>query len=108
NPKPDAPVVLMTVQVEGDPVSQTQDFIQRKEDFPALPAFLEDIKPASIAQRRTLDFGAGLTLDGKLFDHGRYSQIMELNDAEEWTITNQARDMAHPFHIHVNPFQITE
>ena len=33
---------------------------------------------------------------------------MELNDAEEWTITNQADDKAHPFHIHINPFQITE
>jgi FtsP/CotA-like multicopper oxidase with cupredoxin domain len=106
--KPDAPVVLLTVKVEGDRVVPAQDFIARAEDFPALPAFLNDIPAASIAQRRTMDFGAGLTLDGKLFDGSRFSQVMLLNDAEEWTITSQARDMAHPFHIHVNPFQITE
>jgi FtsP/CotA-like multicopper oxidase with cupredoxin domain len=33
---------------------------------------------------------------------------MQLNSAEEWKILNQANDKSHPFHIHVNPFQITE
>ena len=56
-----------------------------------------------------MDFGAAHNMiDGKTFNQNRYSQIMELNDAEEWTITNQADDKAHPFHIHINPFQITE
>ena len=27
---------------------------------------------------------------------------------EEWNISNQANDKAHPLHIHVNPFQIAE
>ena len=47
-------------------------------------------------------------IDGKTFDPNHYSQIMRLNSAEEWTISNEANDKAHPFHIHVNPFQITE
>lgn len=33
---------------------------------------------------------------------------MLLNTAEEWTVFNQANDKAHPFHIHINPFQIIE
>ena len=32
---------------------------------------------------------------------------MLLNSAEEWTILNET-SVAHPFHIHVNPFQIVE
>jgi FtsP/CotA-like multicopper oxidase with cupredoxin domain len=32
---------------------------------------------------------------------------MELNTAEEWTLRNFAGG-AHPFHIHVNPFQVVE
>jgi FtsP/CotA-like multicopper oxidase with cupredoxin domain len=105
----DNPVVLMTVSVDGPVVDPAQDFIQKKSDYPKMPDFLGDIPASSIAQRRTLDFGAVHNLiDGKTFNQNRYSQIMELNDAEEWTIKNEAGDKAHPFHIHINPFQITE
>ncbi|HEX9367866.1 MAG TPA: multicopper oxidase domain-containing protein [Vicinamibacterales bacterium] len=108
-PIADKPVVLLTVKVEGTPVRPAKDFIQREADFPVFPDFLTDITSAEIAQRRAIDFGAAHNLiDGKTFNQNRYSQVMELNDAEEWTITNQANDKAHPFHIHINPFQITE
>lgn len=33
--------------------------------------------------------------------------IVELNTAEEWTLRNLA-GAGHPFHIHVNPFQVVE
>ena len=33
---------------------------------------------------------------------------MLLDTAEEWTIINATVGIAHPFHIHVNPFQIVE
>jgi FtsP/CotA-like multicopper oxidase with cupredoxin domain len=38
------------------------------------------------------------------------SQRVDLNKVEEWTIVNAsyAPKIAHPFHIHINPFQITE
>jgi FtsP/CotA-like multicopper oxidase with cupredoxin domain len=105
----DKPVVLLTVKVEGEPVTPAKDFIQNEADFPTFPAFLADISGKDIAQRREITFSGGFNqIDGKPFDQNRYSQIMELNDAEEWTINNQADDKAHPFHIHINPFQITE
>jgi FtsP/CotA-like multicopper oxidase with cupredoxin domain len=104
-----ATMALMTVKVDGTPVSPAQDFITRESDFPRQPDFLKDIPANSIAQRRTIDFGRFHNLiDGKTFDQNRYSQIMELNNAEEWTVLNEAGDKAHPFHIHINPFQITE
>ena len=108
-PIPDKPAVLLTVKVDGTPVSPAQDFIQDKSKFPTLPAFLNDIPAGTVAQRRTLDFGAAHNLiDNKTFNQNRYSQIMELNDAEEWKVMNEAQDKSHPFHIHINPFQITE
>jgi FtsP/CotA-like multicopper oxidase with cupredoxin domain len=33
---------------------------------------------------------------------------MLLDTAEEWTISNSTSGIFHPFHIHINPFQITE
>ena len=33
--------------------------------------------------------------------------VVELNTAEEWTLRNRA-GAGHPFHIHVNPFQVVE
>ena len=33
--------------------------------------------------------------------------IMELNTSEEWTLRNLG-GAGHPFHIHVNPFQVLE
>ena len=68
NPPPiaDKQAVLMTVKVDGTSVSPAQDFIQNESDFPKLPNFLKDIPAASVAQRRTVDFGAAHNLiDGK-------------------------------------------
>jgi FtsP/CotA-like multicopper oxidase with cupredoxin domain len=33
---------------------------------------------------------------------------MKLNDAEEWKIENKDARITHPFHIHINPFQVVE
>jgi FtsP/CotA-like multicopper oxidase with cupredoxin domain len=108
---PDAsyPFSLLTVKVTDDPVSPAMDFIQTESDFPQFPPFLKDIPDDPTLTRRTLVFGAGnTTIDGKRFDPNKVNQAMLLNTSEEWTIMNQANDKAHPFHIHINPFQITE
>jgi FtsP/CotA-like multicopper oxidase with cupredoxin domain len=33
---------------------------------------------------------------------------MVLDDTEEWKLTNSTGRIAHPFHIHINPFQVVE
>ena len=107
--EPEPPITLLTVSVEGSAVSPTQDFIQNEADFPTFPAYLADIPESDIHIRREVDFGAAHNkIDGKSFDQETYSQVMRLNSAEEWKISNEANDKSHPFHIHVNPFQITE
>ena len=120
---------ILQVSVEGNAV--TMEFPTRKEDYPKLPRFLEDIKASDAvpgqgnpAKQRTLDFGwdkpnksvAGpdadrapqLLINGKKFDGENYDQEMVLGAVEEWTLENSTAGIAHPFHIHVNPFQVVE
>jgi FtsP/CotA-like multicopper oxidase with cupredoxin domain len=47
-------------------------------------------------------------INDKLFDGHHVDQNMILNSVEEWTLFNQTVNIAHPFHIHINPFQIVE
>ncbi|HZS29155.1 MAG TPA: multicopper oxidase domain-containing protein [Candidatus Angelobacter sp.] len=106
---PDQPVTLLTVKVQGNSVNPAQDFITNEQDFPKFPPFLNDIPEKDIFLRRTVTYGPGnSTINGQSFDPNHINQAMLLNTAEEWTIKNQADDKSHPFHIHVNPFQITE
>lgn len=103
------PIPLLTVSVEGDPIPNPKGFIQRKEDFPQFPDFLADIPESDIKLQREIVFGPVHNLiDGKPFDPNQVNQAMLLNTTEEWTVENQANDKSHPFHIHVNPFQITK
>jgi FtsP/CotA-like multicopper oxidase with cupredoxin domain len=51
------------------------------------------------------DGSATLSIDGKPFDHDRVDRTLTLGNAEEWELTSNLAN--HPFHIHVNPFQVT-
>jgi len=46
-------------------------------------------------------------INGRDFDPKRVDQTCKLGTTDEWTVYN-CTDQDHPFHIHVNPFQITE
>ena len=55
-------------------------------------------------------------IDGKQFSESpEDTKTVALNTVEEWQVENASnpgitvpRPVAHPFHIHVNPFQIVE
>jgi FtsP/CotA-like multicopper oxidase with cupredoxin domain/peroxiredoxin len=51
---------------------------------------------------------AVFTIDGKSFDM-ETARTLKLNDVEEWTLrsVNDVGAVTHPFHIHVNPFEVT-
>jgi FtsP/CotA-like multicopper oxidase with cupredoxin domain len=82
---------------------------------------LETIRDSEITNRRTLVFSArapeaeaaghwqefGFFIDGRKFDPGRIDQRVKLGTVEEWTIQNKHMH-DHVFHIHTNPFQVTE
>jgi FtsP/CotA-like multicopper oxidase with cupredoxin domain len=67
-----------------------------------------DLRERPVANRRTLTFTmrGGFLIDGKPFDPDRVDQVVALDTVEEWTVVNDS-PLVHPFHIHVNPFQLT-
>jgi FtsP/CotA-like multicopper oxidase with cupredoxin domain len=104
---PAPPTALLTVTV-GNQVSPAMDFITH-DKFPTFPGFLKDITASEITRHRTITFASNHKwIDGKPFIDGHISQQMLLDTAEEWVVKNEANDKQHPFHIHINPFQIVE
>jgi FtsP/CotA-like multicopper oxidase with cupredoxin domain len=108
---------LLTVTVTGNPV--TMDFLPTVPEF---PPYLANIEDEEITGTKKLVFAttnppgarkpaipAQHTIDGKKFD-GELGVVVGMNRVEEWTVISEtyAPAIAHPFHIHVNPFQVTE
>jgi FtsP/CotA-like multicopper oxidase with cupredoxin domain len=119
---------LLTVRVKRDnarTIDPPMPFMEQK-DFPKLPPFLRDIDDLIVVTRHlrfdTVPYsdrshvskGAGKPLmpihqiNGKLYSDQTVDQTMILDTAEEWKISNKTVNIAHPFHIHINPFQIVE
>ncbi|MEZ4564250.1 MAG: ScyD/ScyE family protein [Thermomicrobiales bacterium] len=69
-----------------------------------------DLGDAQIARRREITFQMQavdpvFSIDGKGFDPDRIDQTVELDTIEEWVVRNDS-DEWHPFHIHVNDYQV--
>jgi len=124
DPKPG--LTLMSIAVSGDPVvtkyEQPMPFIPPNR-APVQPAFLADVTDGELAKygdvKRTFNFNTTSTgrhtINGCQFDDPNDPECklidkvpVTLNRAEEWKIVNTSQGIDHPFHIHINPFQITE
>jgi FtsP/CotA-like multicopper oxidase with cupredoxin domain len=119
--------LLLTVNVVQDrsvpPITTPMQFPTRAQ-FPKMPGFLADIDPSTVSKSRELRFTqeptpptnpnfpnppSTLKIDHKQFEMGTIDQTMQLGATEEWTLYNDPPvGAAHPFHIHVNPFQVVE
>lgn len=102
---------LLTVEVSGTAVTPGMPFISSQQNFPQFPSFLGDISASEIFLHRKLVFqdnGGTLEINGVQFNDQKINQAMLLNTAEEWQVMNLDATKEHPFHIHVNPFQIIE
>lgn len=111
-PSPTGPVAR--VVIAGDPMA-----MKLPAALPKPP--LEAIGDGELTGTRTLNFSAiipqteaaavwpefSFLIDGKRFDPNRIDQRIRLGAVEEWTINNLHSD-DHVFHIHVNPFQVTQ
>jgi FtsP/CotA-like multicopper oxidase with cupredoxin domain len=114
--------LILTVNVVQPPAnapSYNQAFPQQKEQYPEMPPFLADI--TEVSECRTIKYqmdmsqgpGSPPLINGRRFEEGRIDEAMLLDTRQEWTIENYTAgknkpDVLHPFHIHVNPFQIIE
>ena len=107
------PVTLMSVRIKAGQQPVTGNASQFIPTAPTPPKFLDDIADSEVQSTRNINFAstsppAQHTINGKKFDGLENAQTVFLNRVEEWTITNATSGISHPFHIHVNPFQVTE
>jgi FtsP/CotA-like multicopper oxidase with cupredoxin domain len=126
DPKPGFP--LMSVSISGDPVMLNgkpaqMEFLPRA---PRQPPFLADITDAELRRSnygsKKFEFnskGPGSpvqhTINDIQFQNDKAVVSLNLGAVEEWTISNSTSNASggpgmidHPFHIHINPFQIPE
>jgi len=121
---------LFFVNVTGTPVTFTTGSFPTKDGWAVMPKFLADLaKPGpndAINQNSPLKFqwedgrtGVGLSpapdprfppnfmINGKQFNQTGeiVDQCMPLNGLQDWVLENYTT-LAHPFHIHINPFQV--
>lgn len=99
--------IIAWLEVTEDP---TEDMPLFSGPLPR-PAELEDITAEEVTFGRRLEFGMSgdpkgrkYTVNGQPFSCEDAWQI-PLNAIEEWEVYNHTAE-SHPFHIHVNPFQM--
>jgi suppressor of ftsI len=93
---------LATFQVTGDKIADV-----------AWPTSLGPVSPLGtdhVDRTRNVVFSENpktnqFYINGKQFDATRVTFVAKLGTTEEWVIKNTARE-AHPFHIHVNDFEV--
>ena len=106
---PPNPLTLLTVNVSG-----TGPEMQFITTAPSFPPFLADIAASDVKGTKRIVYATGPTfgshtIDGKKFD-GEVGAVVLLNTVEEWKVVNATYGplISHPFHIHINPFQVVE
>jgi FtsP/CotA-like multicopper oxidase with cupredoxin domain len=108
--------VLFYVEIDTSG-SRDMDFMNRASSY--FPPYLADITKDEVTGHKTITFATDRdpnkpnftnhTINGIKFS-GEVGALVLLNQTEEWKIENASYNpkIAHPFHIHINPFQITE
>jgi FtsP/CotA-like multicopper oxidase with cupredoxin domain len=112
--------LLFRIAVTGTPVSMRMFGVADKPAYPVLPAFFANLPPPTRPARTvafSMSHGPGVLpgsgppkfmIDGTQFeDSGNIQYCMQVNSVEDWILTNGSGP-AHPFHIHINPFQVLE
>lgn len=127
--------LLTVIVTETDASGNQSQFIPSDRVQAAFPPFLQDIGDEEVKGTKTIVFDSEPTspfvthtIDGHTFD-GNIGAVVTLNTVEEWKIVNKTVNgglktnsdgtktvvatstpgvVDHPFHIHINPFQIVD
>jgi FtsP/CotA-like multicopper oxidase with cupredoxin domain len=111
--------LLFRIAVTGTALPMRLFGVADKASYPVLPAFFANLPKPSLPARTvafTMSHGPGVTgggppkfmIDGMQFEEsGDIKYCMQVNSVEDWILTN-GNGPAHPFHIHINPFQVLE
>jgi len=96
----------LKIVVEGDAIDMPMPT--------TLPVQTTDIAASEVENTREVYFSVdestspeSFNLNGRLLDPDRIDQALQLGSVEEWTIRNTSTS-DHNFHIHQNPFMVTE
>jgi FtsP/CotA-like multicopper oxidase with cupredoxin domain len=120
--------IIARILVEGAPDNMNLPTDDQLRDV--VPSALRDIAPSDLTgtpQTVNLDFDERICdkgdcskscsdgdagcdyramIDDHVFDPHEAPRLLELNTASQWTVLSGDKAFAHPFHIHVNPFQV--
>ena len=93
---------LVTVRVAGTPVAEVA--------WPRSIGPVPQLQRQRITRVRHLRFSENdpkerYYINGRRFDATRVDQVVKLGSTEEWVIRNATGEQ-HPFHLHVNDFQV--
>jgi FtsP/CotA-like multicopper oxidase with cupredoxin domain len=115
------PVVLLQIRVPDGVPPVTGPRSQFITTAPKQPDFLKNIADTEVQGTRTVNFATPVgplfsshMINGHKFGDGEQKPLpVTLNTVEEWKIMNftfpaATTAISHPFHIHLNPFQIVE
>ena len=98
-----------TINIQGN-----QEDVEKENIIPTSLRPREDLNNANIANYRVLNFSSDdkdwiYKINNRTFDHNRIDQTVKLGTVEEWKLVNlddPESGNIHPFHIHVNDFQV--
>ncbi len=88
------PLAIKKGSIRNEEITGTREVVFRIGDFSGIPT-------DSTAVSRIF------TINNTPFNHDVVNITVKAGDAEEWTIKNES-DGWHPFHIHVNEFQVVD
>ncbi|MDZ4307324.1 multicopper oxidase family protein [Allopontixanthobacter sp.] len=98
---------ISDARVRSRVISDLSNELQIKSFTWHSPVIEDEITGYQTAKMSILEQDDGsfaFSIDGNTFEHGRIDRTLTLGDVEEWEITSG--EGSHPFHIHVNPFEI--
>jgi FtsP/CotA-like multicopper oxidase with cupredoxin domain len=101
----ESPQVLATLAYQGS----REDSLTLPEKLIEVELLPEPSKTRRIQLSMSMDMSSGMSFlfNGKTYDPQRIDMETQLGTVEDWELVNVDPDrMEHPFHLHVNPFQV--
>lgn len=109
---------MATITLDGSPMvpvmampatlpKAIQDGPIRDEEITGTRELVFRIADPGLVQTDSSAIMRMFTIDNSPFNHDVVNITVQAGDVEEWTIRNDSRGY-HPFHIHVNEFQVVE
>ncbi|WP_202987682.1 multicopper oxidase family protein [Cellvibrio polysaccharolyticus] len=102
---------LTTHAKQRYPENVSREVIRDLENGQSLKKFVAHAPITNVDGKQSLVFNintdtdpAQFLIDGKPYDPARIDRELVLGTSDEWTLTSNLA--SHPFHIHVNPFEI--